>query len=104
MTCVGRSCWSPDPQQSSGGLFEVGAPWTGRPPWPWLQLREGSGGRVPVSRPPEGCPALSLPSQTELRPDTECRGRGFVLWGEESGFALGWFGLGAEGTLLRDID
>lgn len=44
MTCAGGSRWSPDPQPRSRGLFEVGAPRTPGPPWPWLQLREGSGG------------------------------------------------------------
>lgn len=103
MTCAGGSCWSPDPQWSSQGLFEVGAPRSRGPPWPWLQLREESGGSsyAASSRRPPGL----LPSQPDRSETRPWRAGAEGVWGRLSfrggvGPGSWWFGLGTEGTLL----
>lgn len=95
-------CWSPDPQLSSRGLFEVGAPWTGSLAVAAAE-RQGSGGSYATSSRKPHSPVP--PSQTGLRPDSPVQGNvgGHIspFWGRNQALLLG--GL-IEGTLLRDLD
>lgn len=51
-----------------------------------------------MSRPPEGYPALSFPSQTELRPDTGVRGEEVLSFGgKNQALLLGGLGWGQRG-------